>query len=490
MHQKRTIFFLLICSSFYLGTGCFSGGRKATPESVSVPPGLDRQTVLQANQVAQNNFVAAEDEREAQRLAKSGKESLDKVDEFWKILEQRVKQGNPTGAQAEQFDRELNMGAQSLEKWKQLTNNGQDERALNSAISYCENAKIHLENAARINPFDKNVRALLAITYYNLQNHFGQEKNFEKSIEILERLVRLERGEHELFRLLGENYLALGAYEKAARYFNIGKTVLIKTSFEGPPAQETLYYYAYMLGDTYARMHDARTALGMFKAALKFAQSEQEKTDTENYVKWINWDAGNIAASEKWDEILALEAAKDYRKMAKVAEQTLPILQTQEAKLSVHQKLAVVEFEFLDRKKQAVERMRQVFEIIPIEQQNNPNERMAPVLNTYGAMLYRLGVDARDQDERRTALAYFTKATSFKWDQIAKALMEMVSLVWNTPEQAIEYGEKALELGESVLSESEKCELLSLLVKANKSAGQFDRARGYFETWKKCQEKT
>ena len=156
----------------------------------------------------------------------------------------------------------------------------------------------------------------------------------------------------------------------------------------------------------------------------------------------------------------------------------------------MHQKLAVVEFEFLDRKKQAVERMRQVFEIIPIEQQNNPNERMAPVLNTYGAMLYRLGVDARDQDERRTALAYFTKATSFKWDQIAKALMEMVSLVWNTPEQAIEYGEKALELGESVLSESEKCELLSLLVKANKSAGQFDRARGYFETWKKCQEKT
>ena len=92
--------------------------------------------------------------------------------------------------------------------------------------------------------------------------------------------------------------------------------MLIKTSFEGPPAQETLYYYAYMLGDTYARMHDARTALGMFKAALKFAQSEQEKTDTENYVKWINWDAGNIAASEKWDEILALEAAKDYRKMA------------------------------------------------------------------------------------------------------------------------------------------------------------------------------
>jgi hypothetical protein len=79
---------------------------------------------------------------------------------------------------------------------------------------------------------------------------------------------------------------------------------------------------------------------------------------------------------------------------------------------------------------------------------------------------------------------------TFKWDQIAKALMETVTLVWNTPEQAVQYGEKALELGEGVLSDAEKCELLSLMVKANKSAGQFDKARTYFESLKKCQEKT
>ncbi|MFQ5628142.1 MAG: tetratricopeptide repeat protein, partial [bacterium] len=318
---------------------------------------------------------------------------------------------------------------------------------------------------------------------------FGQEKNYQKSVEILERLVRIERGEHELFRLLAENYLAMGEHEKAARYFNIGKEVLIKTSFEGHTAAETLYYYAYMLGDTHARMKNARVAVNMFKAALKFARTEKDKSDVENYVKWINWDSGNISASEKWDEIIALENVKDYKKMASVCEKLLPELQTIEARLSVHQKLAVVEFEFLDRKGQAVERMKKVFEALSPLQLQNPDERTIPILNTYGAMLYRLGVDARNRDERKIALAYFSKASAFKWDQMAKALMEMVSLVWNTPRQAVNYGEKALQLGENVLTATEKCELLSLMVKAHKSAGQFEKARTYFNTWKKCQEK-
>jgi tetratricopeptide (TPR) repeat protein len=485
-------FYLFIAIGFVAGlsTGCFAPGKKAPRDALDVPPGLDKQTVVQANQVAGNNFVSAKQEQEAGKFAATGKQHLDKVDEFWKYLEQQVQQRSLGNAEQAQFDRELNQGAQALTKWKQLTNNGADKKKLQSALGYCEKAKAHLENAVRINPFDKNARALLAVAYYNMQNYFGQEKNYEKSVEILERLVRIERGEHELFRLLGENYLALGAYKRAVQHFNQGKTVLIKTSFEGPPPAATLYYYAYMLGDTYARMYNARTSLNMFQAALQFARSEQEKADVENYIKWIDWDGGNIRASERWDEIVALENTKDYKKMVGACEKMLPNLQTKEAKLAVHQKLAVVEFEFLDRKDQAVERMKRVFEAISPEQLQNPDERTAPILNTYGAMLYRLGVEARNRDERKTALAYFSKAATFKWHQMAKALIEMVTLVWNTPEQAVQYGEKALQLGENVLTQTEKCELLSLLVKACKSAGQYDKARDYFNTWKKCQEKT
>lgn len=490
MNWRNTILLTVLGAGLCISAGCFTAGKKPAQQAIDVPPGLDAQTVARANQVAENNFVPVRQEKEAERQARSGKENLDRVDEFWKYLEQTVQKQALSSSEQAQFERELNQGAQALTKWKQMTGNGKDEKAFAAALRQCQKAQEHLENAVRLNPFDKNARALLAVCYYNLQNYFGLEKNYEKSVEVLERLVRIERGEHELYRLLGENYLALEKYEQAVKNFNLGKTVLIKTSFDGPPPAEKLYYYAYMLGDTYARMYNATTAMNMFKAALQFAKSEQEKTDVENYMKWINWDGGNIRASERWDEILQLESRQEYKRMAAVCEKLLPTLQTTEAKLAVHQKLAVVEFEYLDRKPQAVERMKSVFERIPPEKRENPDERTRPILNTYGAMLYRLGVEARNQEERKVALAYFTKAVSFKWDQMAKAMMEMVTLVWNTPEQAVRFGELALQNGDGVLTEDEKCELLSLLVKANKSAGQFDKARTYFETWKKCQEKT
>jgi len=120
-----------------------------------------------------------------------------------------------TDAEKQLFDRELNLGAEFLDRFKKLSDNGANEKKAQEVMGFCQQAQQHLEKAIEINPFDKNARALLAITYSNLQHMFGLEKNYEKAIEILERLTRIEKGEHELFRLLGENYLAVKDYEKA-----------------------------------------------------------------------------------------------------------------------------------------------------------------------------------------------------------------------------------------------------------------------------------
>lgn len=469
--------------------GCFSGARNAQ-ENPEVPPGLDQESVQQAQEIAEESFVPAAQENEAASLAAAGKENLARADEFWQYLEQQVQRAAVSSADQAQFDRELKLGAQALTRWKKLTNNGEESKALASALVHCQKAKEHLERAVRLNPFDKNARALLAVVYYNLQNHFGQANNYEKSIEILERLVRIERGEHELFRLLGENYLAVGQYEQALQNFMQGQTVFAGTNFEGQPDPGTLFYYEYMLGDTYARLHEAEQAVTHFQKARTYAKSPQEIADIDNYLSWIDWDAGNLRASEIWDQVVALEAKKEYGKMASLCEKLLPQLTTPEAKLAVHQKLAVVEFEFLGKKGRAAERMLQVFKTLPPEQLASPSERAKPILDTFGAMLYRLGVDARERDLRKRALAYFTKATTFAWDQRARAYMELVTLVWNSPEKAIAYGEKALKYGIGVLDDKETCDLLSLMVKAHKSAGRFEKARIYYTNWKKCQEKT
>jgi len=489
----KAFFKHLICYSlvyiFFTGIiGCASSGKKHAPR-ISIPPGLDSTTVVKSLEVANTSFVTTEREKKADLVAGHGKKELDKVDAFWAYLEQKVKNsGSLTDADKQLFDREISLGAQYLDRFKKLSENGANEKKALEAQGYCQQAKAHLENAVTINPFDKNARVLLAVTYYNLQHMFGLEKSFEKSIEILERLTRIEKGEHELFRLLGENYLAVKNYEKALQNFQKAQMVMLKTSFEAPPDTSLLFYYMYAQGDAYARMYDAAHSIKAFQVAERFARTPQEKADVENYIKWINWDGGNIRAAELWDKILILENKKEYEKLAKACEQLIKILKTRPAKLSVYHKLAVVEFEILGHQARAVEKMRLVFEMLSQGEIPMKDKEIQPFLNSYGAMLFRLGVDAREKQDKKLALAYFTKAASFDWDQVAKVYIELVTILWNDADKAIYYGKKALEKNEK-LSPEESNELLSLMVRAHKSAGLYDEAREYFKQWKLSESK-
>ncbi len=479
---------LLVGFLYLIIIGCASSGSKQA-KRIEVPPGLDSATVVQSLEVAKTNFVTAEQEEKAEQLGSAGKKELNKVDEFWAYLEQTVKVGGSSSDSVTQlFDRECDLGAQYLERFKKLSKNGTNEKKALEVQGYCQQAKEHLEKAIELNPFDKNARALLAITYYNLQQMFGLEKNYEKSIETLERLTRIEKGEYELFRLLGENYLAVKDYEKAL--FNIQKAqmVMLKTNFNSNPDTAKLFYYMYAQGDIYARMYDAAKSAKAFQVAEKFARTSQEKADVADYIKWLNWDGGNIRASELWDEILILENKKEYEKMAKTCEQLIPILKTQKAKLFVTHKLAVVEFEILGQKAQAVEKMRMLYDTLAKGEISAKAEEIIPFLNSYGAMLYRLGIEAREKQNKKLALAYFTKATAFKWDQLARAYIELATILWNNPEKVIFYGKKALENNKG-LSPEETNELLSVLVRAHKSAGHYDDAREYYEKWKHNESK-
>ncbi|MCI0697239.1 hypothetical protein L0337_35205 [candidate division KSB1 bacterium] len=455
-----------------------------------VPPGLDSTTVVRAVQMADSNFVASQNEQTAAQHSQEGKEKLDQFDQFWAVLEKENKnRGAMSAAEKASFQREFNLGAASLSEWKKLSKNGADEKAGREALSLCLESQAHLEEALRLNPFDKNTRVLIAVVYYNLQHIFGKSKNYEKAIQILERLTRLEKGEHNLYRLLGENYLALRQYDPAMANFRKAQEVMLKTSFVTQPDTSMLYYYAYVQGDIYARTYDTEKALLAFKEAERFARAAQEKTDIKNYIRWINWDGGNLRAAEAWDMVLALEASKDYPRTAMACSRVLSLLKTENASLEVMHKLSVVEFEFLGKKEQAVERMRLVFESIPMQAGGTPidSSRQA-FLDSYGAMLFRLGIEAKDRGQKKLGLAYQTKATSFRWNQDARACREMMTLVWNTPETAIIYGKRALA-HRTGLSEREMCELSSLISRACKSAGRFDDARIYFEQWKRCNGK-
>ena len=488
--EYRKARILLWISAFALLAGCASsgGGKIAKRKHARrLPPGLDSTTVWESAKVADANFVSARRSNEAQKHQTIAKRNTQKVDEFWALLEGKGNAKSLSKLEKNQFDREFANGAKALERWKKITKNGQRNEMSASAQTACISARRHLEQAVRLNPFDKNARMLLAVTYYNLQHIFGQQNNYRKAVDILERLVRIEKGEPELYRSLAENYMALKQWDAAVRQFKQAEFVLKKTSFAAPPDTAKLFYYAYMQGDMTARMYQAQAAIALFHKAQKYARSKSEKDDVNNYIKWVNWDGGNIRNSEAWDKILQYESGKKYAQLDYEASKLIPLLRTKKAKLSVHHKLAVAEFEFLNKKTRAIERMRRVYESLNRQELASPSEEISAYLNTYGAMLFRFGVEARERQDNKLALAYFKKATEFEWDQVAKPNFELVTLVWNTPNQAINFGKTALRSAAG-LSDYETCQLMSLMVKAHKSAGLYDEARTYFNQWKNCQK--
>ncbi len=485
--QHRLVWIFIALAALTLNA-C-GGAKKSTRASTrSLPPGLDSSTVARAHKFGEQNFVSTKREKDAAKSAVVGKERLQKVDEFWALLE-KPENGAATlsSAQKAEFERAASAGAQSFNKLKAATRNGEETKEALAAKAYCLEAQFFLEEAIRLNPFDKNVRMMLATTYYHLQHLFGLEKNYAKAIEILERLVRLDKGEHAVYRLLAENYLELKEYQQALANYRRAEEVMRKLAFMAPPDTAMLFYYNFGQGDALARSHEASSALKAFEEARPFAKSERDQQDLENYLKWINWDGGNTRASEQWDKILDLEAEKQYAPVASACQKLLPTVKTPKARLAVSHKLALMEFEYLNKQSLAVERMQQVFEALPAaEKEAQREEETKAYLNAYGAMLYRLGVEARKQDQKKVSLAYFTKAASFKWDNVARVGLELLPLLWNAPQEAIKYGKLALA-SSSVLTPSESCQLMSMMIKTYKSAGQFEDARLLFEDWKKCQ---
>lgn len=488
MQHYSNRFLLIFTLAVTLLAACGGTKKSARASKRALPPGLDSSTVARANKFGEQNFVSAKREKKAARVAEIGKTRLQKVDEFWAYLE-KPESGNAalSSSQKTSFDQAVNAGAQSLSKWKTATRNGQENQASLAAKTHCLEAQKFLEEALRLNPFDRHARLMLATTYYNLQHLFGVEKNFAKAVEVLERLARLDKGEHGVYRLLAENYLELKDYRSALANYRLAEEVMRQLAFMTPPDTALLFYYNFGQGDALALLHEAPNALKAFESARPFAKNTQDKQDLENYLKWINWDNGNTRASEQWDKILEWESAKQYAQVESACQKLLPTVKTPKARWAVSHKLAVMEFEYLNKQNLALERMQQVFEALPASEKEAPREEETKAyLNAFGAMLYRLGVEAHKQDQKKLSLAYFSKAVSFKWDNVARASLELLPLVENSPQESIKYGKLALAHG-SVLTPSESCRLMSMMIKAYKSAGRFDDARLLFEDWKRCE---
>ncbi|RMH84601.1 MAG: hypothetical protein D6681_16500, partial [Calditrichaeota bacterium] len=446
-------------------------------------------------------FVEWRRQHLAEQAAERGETQFQIGDELLKALEQRVDQAAVPPEDTLKAIEEFNRGAQHLLALKQLGNNpALDEATLRQqAFVHLDSARFFFEQAIRLNPFDRKARHWLARTYQQLAKNFLHKENWVKAAETLEKLIRMDRGQHGLYATLGQVYMALEDWDKALRNFRTAEQVLRETAvFRVPEDQplndstiaaaldsSALFLYTYYQGENYIHLYQADSALAAFERAGKLARTENDRESVQASVEWINWDGGNIYASEFRDQLLELVDKGEYEKAADGFQLLLKRLRTERARREIRWRLALLEFTFLGREDQALERMR---EVVKFYQTDTTGTALADTLyreyyNTYGTMCHNLGLKALKQKKLRTALAYFMQAVEIPWKQQAKSYVEIAKLSINNPRRAAEAAEKALAHREQ-LAHEETIQALRIMIESLKRLGRFQEAAEYYRQYR------
>ncbi len=496
LNQVKQIL-LLSMAVFVIFSGCSSGRfgvAKRRSGRLVVPAGVDSTVAMRADTLANDLFVSLLREQRSDRLKSAAKNKTSQSDTLWKYLsndfgpEFEVSQQNKARA-VEAF----NKGAVSLQKLSQLDQGTQDALTKIKIEEYLKAAQMDFENAIVFNPFDLETRSWLARVYQSLAARFLDDKNHKKAVNVLENLLRIERGEHALFARLAETYYAIENWPAAHHGFQMAESVMRGAAgldfseeavygAEAPLDTAALFYYAYYQGDTEIKMHKAEKGLISLNRALKYAASEKERSDVLSYIDWIDWDDGNTRAVEKRDEYLALIDAGEYNKAAKGFLQLMPNLRTRRAADEVRWRLAVLEFQHLQRQNKGIDRLKDVIKFAAKDAAGAAvDTSYQRYFDSYGVMCHNLGLE-NIRKNRRFAFMYFQQAVAIQWENRAKSYLEIGKMSRNNPDVVIKNCESVLKQPDQ-LDSREQMQTYQLLVEALKRRGKFNEARRYYAAW-------
>ncbi len=464
-----------------------NAGASFASRTVFVPAGVDTSVAVLADSLSQETFVPFEQEEQARLLAEDALRMVQQSDSLWKILEMTRDDGYTVSREDSiQSIESFNEAAVAYQEAAQLQ--GGDPQALMARqVELLDLAQLKFEEAVTYNPFDEQARALLARVYLLQYNRLKREGAVDKSIEILERLTRVEKGRHEFFSELGSAYYSRENWEMAAVNYVKAETALLEARATdvnaanpgtlSPEDSSALFNYAYYHGESSAFMYDAPTAMAAFERARSYASSPAELEVVDGVVEWIQWDGGNIQASEKRDEIALLEA-QDLQAAESAYGALLPTLSTQPARDEINWKLALVEAN-LGKTESAVVRLKHLVDRAPKRTDGTPEDpQYSRYFDAYGTLCYNLASEnLREQRDKRSALTYYLQSASIAWENRARAYLEAAKILQNNTPEAIAYAVKGLEASPT---EDDLKSLYALLVSLHRRAGNQNEARRYF----------
>lgn len=412
-----------------------------------VPSGVDSSFARLADSLAILSFVSLELEDQASVHRDSGSKLLEDATASW------------TGAEADSTE-----AARARDRQSELLSNAQSE----------------LEAALTANPFNAQARLLLAQLHHMRATRLKDQDDLSEAISQFEIMTVQEKGEHFLFYQLGVAYREAERWRDAEDAFSKAERVLQSVGKLTPGASLTAadssvwYEYLFSQGDAQARQNRSRDALESFESARSVASTVAELNQLDGYVMFIDWDGGNIGASEMRDSLLAVPSGADLDALSEGWSVLLSRLQTQPARDEIDWRIAI-----LDTRRnlpdQAAERLRRLYGRIDVVVQ--PLDSLqTQYIEDYGIVCFNRGREFEDLLDRRTALKYFLQASEISWSQQANAYLQVVGLLQNNVDMAIRFARLGLEASPST---GVRNNLFEWLVTLNGRAGLINEAREY-----------
>lgn len=488
------IFSACATSSSY---GTLETPRESQPEEqlLHIPAGVDSVTAAEAEQIAEQSFVSFEQEQRAEQLRLDAQAYQASSDSVWYYLTmQNRDEYLVTEQDSIESIRTYNRGAEFYLEMVDMnaSSNLPQQELLRRQQNLLDQSISALEESISLNPFDAQTRQLLARMYSIKANRLQNEQEHQRAIDVLEKLVRVEKGEPILYEALADNYMAVRNYPLAAENFQKARNTLneiatfsdfyLENGHISPRDSMDLFLYAYYEGEAFTNYLKAPEALNAFDEALSLAPTEEDRKFAESEIEFINWDDGNIRASFARDSLVNLVQNDQLAEAESGFIGLKSSLISQNATDEIDWRLAVVEFE-LGKEERSADRLMSLFERSPKNEDGMPaDSTYIQYFNDYGSICLNIGLRHLRERDRTTALKYFRQSAQIKGQNRARANLQIADLLQNNIAEAIRHAEQA-EDDVNLLNETDQKNLYNLLTDLHRRNGNMARARQYRQLW-------
>jgi len=384
--------------------------------------------------------------------------------------------------------RKLSSGSQRVKRavdmLHQAEGQSQDTLEVNrvrlNAILEMEKARVDLEESIRLNPYDYRTQKWLIWVFQSLADLHTDRGDYQRSTTMLEYLAHILKDDDQLYFKLGENYLWLHEWEKAIASLQQSINLILESEWESINTDELFSHFT-MRAEAEIKLGLVSKALSTLNYAKLIAPNPDEERKIQLKTDWINWDDGNLENSKKHDELKTKYAScNDYNQLKDEFLMLYDQVSTNHAKNEIQWQIAKLEFQNLNNKTQAIERLFTIIKNIPTDSSGLATEpNFEKFLFDYGKMCYNLGVEYLNVDDYKLAYIYFTQSIAFHWPNIGKSYLQLACLSSINNDVTIDLCNKAIEYKDT-LSLTEIQKVYELLFNAYKRKGDFNKAEPWY----------